>query len=319
MAQENYVEGCSMQRTPLLEADGFCFWKTRFETYIKSKDIDLWKVIQNDDFYFEIEDSKTKMMKETPYELLKDNQKKQLGKNNEAKMTLYNALPRKEYEHVFMCKTAKEVWHTLIITHQGNSQVKNCKIDSGFTRFNAIVTSLKSLDPDYSSKNYMRKFLRALPLKWRAKVTAIKEAKYLATLLFDELIGNLKVYEMILASDLFLLNPSKKNDEDEEEEFNLIVKNLWKLFKKGNRFERENRFGNGGDRFDRGHGNRSKGVGSSRGKRNCYGCGSKNHFIDDCPKAKMKKALVGGAWSDSEDGDQMEKDATCLMVIGSQK
>nr|GEV68621.1 retrotransposon protein [Tanacetum cinerariifolium] len=39
-----------------------------------------------------------------PYELLKDDQKKQLGKNNEAKMTLYNALARKEYERVFMCK-----------------------------------------------------------------------------------------------------------------------------------------------------------------------------------------------------------------------
>ncbi|GKE93429.1 hypothetical protein Tco_1574524 [Tanacetum coccineum] len=68
-------------------------------------------------------------MKETPYELLKDNQKKQLSKKNKAKMTLYNALPRKEYERVFMCKTAKEVWHTLIITHQGNLQVKNYKID----------------------------------------------------------------------------------------------------------------------------------------------------------------------------------------------
>ncbi|GJV33875.1 hypothetical protein Tco_1394275 [Tanacetum coccineum] len=68
-------------------------------------------------------------MKETPYELLEDNKKKQLGKNNKVKMTFYNALPRKEYKHVFMCKTSKEVWHTLIITHQGNSQVKNCKID----------------------------------------------------------------------------------------------------------------------------------------------------------------------------------------------
>ncbi|GJV71787.1 hypothetical protein Tco_1491782 [Tanacetum coccineum] len=158
-------------------------------------------------------------MKETPYELLKEDQKKQLGKNNEAKMTLYNALPLKEYERVFMCKTAKEVWHTLIITHQGNSQVKNCKIDlltqeyenfsisneetfdSGFTRFNAIVTSLKSLDPDYSSKNHVRKFLCALPLKWRAKVTDTKEAKDLAILPLDELIGNLKVYEMVLDND----------------------------------------------------------------------------------------------------------------------
>ncbi|GJV10834.1 hypothetical protein Tco_1352375 [Tanacetum coccineum] len=210
-------------------------------------------------------------MKETPYELLKDEQKKQLGKNNDAKMTLYNALPRREYERVFMCKTTKEVWHTLIITHQGNSQVKNCKIDlfiqeyekflisheetidSGFTRFNAIVTSLKSLDPDYSSKNHVRKYLRALPLKWRAKVTAIEEAKDLATLPLDELIGNLKVYEMILASDGVASKPIKEKME--------VMKT----------------------------------------------------------KAKMKKAFFGGAWSDSEDGDKLEKDATCLMAIGSQK
>ncbi|GJW32742.1 hypothetical protein Tco_0052774 [Tanacetum coccineum] len=47
--------------------------------------------------------------KDKPYELLEDGEKKQLGKNNEAKMTLYNALPRKMYETVFLCKTIKEV------------------------------------------------------------------------------------------------------------------------------------------------------------------------------------------------------------------
>nr|GEV24685.1 hypothetical protein [Tanacetum cinerariifolium] len=121
MNQENYVEGCSIQRTDLLEPNGFCFWKARFKTYVKSK----WKVIQNSDFYFEVEDEETKLMKETPYELLKDTEKKQLGNNEEAKMTIYNALPRKEYERVFMCKIAKDIWHTLIITYHGNSQVKN--------------------------------------------------------------------------------------------------------------------------------------------------------------------------------------------------
>ncbi|GJW86105.1 hypothetical protein Tco_0159250 [Tanacetum coccineum] len=155
----------------------------------------------------------------SPKILTYDEQKKQLGKNNEAKMTLYNALPCKEYERVFMCKTTKEIWHILIITHQGNLQVKNCKIDiftqeykkfsisnketinSGLTRFNDIVTSLKSLDLDDFSKNHVRKFIRALPLKWRAKVTAIEEAKYLAILPLDELVGNLKVYEIILEND----------------------------------------------------------------------------------------------------------------------
>nr|GEU72370.1 retrovirus-related Pol polyprotein from transposon TNT 1-94 [Tanacetum cinerariifolium] len=44
-------------------------------------------------------------------------------------------------------------------------------IDSAFARFNTIITSLKALDEGYSSKNYVRKFLRALHPKWRVKVT----------------------------------------------------------------------------------------------------------------------------------------------------
>ncbi|GKC24253.1 retrovirus-related pol polyprotein from transposon TNT 1-94 [Tanacetum coccineum] len=50
-------------------------------------------------------------------------------------------------------------------------------IDSAFARFNTIITSLKALDEGYSSKNYVRKFLRALHPKWRAKVTAIEERR----------------------------------------------------------------------------------------------------------------------------------------------
>ncbi|GJR53934.1 hypothetical protein Tco_1404455 [Tanacetum coccineum] len=130
-------------------------------------------------------------MKETSYELLKDVEKKQLGKNKEAKMTIYNALPRKEYEHIDLLTQEYERFPI------SNEET----IDRGFTQFIAIVTSLKSLDPDYSSKNHVRKFLHTLPLKWRSKVTAIEEAKDVATLPLDELIGNLKVYEMVLDND----------------------------------------------------------------------------------------------------------------------
>ncbi|GKE09290.1 hypothetical protein Tco_1412841 [Tanacetum coccineum] len=126
-------------------------------------------------------------MKETPYELLEDDQKKKLAKNNEARMSLYNALLRKEYERIDLLTQEYEKFSI------SNEET----IDRGFTRFNAIVTSLKSLDPDYSSKNHVKKFLRALPLKWRAKVTIIEEAKDLATLPLDKLVGNLKVFEMI--------------------------------------------------------------------------------------------------------------------------
>ncbi|GKE07574.1 hypothetical protein Tco_1399592 [Tanacetum coccineum] len=165
--------------------------------------------------------------------------KEGLLKIMKSKWLFSNALPRKEHERIFMCNTAKEIWKTLLITHQGNSQVKDNKIDllvqqyeqfiisedesidSAFARFNTIITSLKALDEGYSSKNYIRnfggrghvatiavskknyirKFLRALHPKWRAKVTTIEESKDLTSLSLDELIGNLKVHEMIIKKD----------------------------------------------------------------------------------------------------------------------
>ncbi|GKA13013.1 hypothetical protein Tco_0692559 [Tanacetum coccineum] len=74
-------------------------------------------------------------------------------------------------------------------------------IDSAFARFNTIITSLKTLDEGYFSKNYVRKFLTALHPKWRAKVTAIEKSNDLTSLSLNELIGNLKVYEIIIKKD----------------------------------------------------------------------------------------------------------------------
>ncbi|GJX54365.1 hypothetical protein Tco_0282734 [Tanacetum coccineum] len=161
------------------------------------------------------------------------------------------------------------------------------------------MTSLKSLDPDYSSKNHVRKFLRALPLKWRAKVTAIEEAKDLATLHLVELIRNLKVYEMLLDNDGVGSKTTKE---------------------KGNRMGHDNRFGNGANRFRRGGENSfgNKGGESLMKKRACYNCEIECHFASEYRKPKENKAFIGGAWSDSEEGDEHQNDATCLMAIDSQ-
>nr|GFB39330.1 UBN2 domain-containing protein [Tanacetum cinerariifolium] len=124
-------------------------------------------------------------------------------------------------------------------------------IYNAFARFNTIITSLKALDKSFSSKNYVRKFLRALHPKWRAKVTAIKELKDLTSLSLDELIGDLKVYEVIIKNDfemikgkreqnrsLALKAKKKSSDEDssnfdsEEEEYAIAVKEFKKFFKR---------------------------------------------------------------------------------------
>ncbi|GKD56647.1 hypothetical protein Tco_1290034 [Tanacetum coccineum] len=140
-----------------------------------------------------------------------------------------------------MSKTAKEIWDTLLITHQ----------DNGFARFNTIITSLKALDERFSSKNYVRKFFRALHPKWRAKVMAIEESKDWTSLPLNELIGNLKVYKVIIKKDskmvkgkreqsrsLALKAKKESSDEDslnsdsEDTEYAMAVREFKKLFKR---------------------------------------------------------------------------------------
>ncbi|GKA34085.1 hypothetical protein Tco_0720514 [Tanacetum coccineum] len=219
-----------MQRPPLFENDGFIYWKNRFETCVKSKDLDLWHVITYGDFPPIQYNPKTKKDETVSFDKQNDDLKKKLAKNNEAKMVIYNALPHKEYKRIFMCKTAKQIWDTLLITHQGNSQVKDNKIDllvqqyeqftipeeeskdNAFVRFNTIITSLKALDEGFSSKNYVRKFLRALHPKWCAKVMTIEESKDLTSPSLNEHIGNLKVYEVIIKNDSEMVKSKREQN-----------------------------------------------------------------------------------------------------------
>nr|GEU47467.1 zf-CCHC domain-containing protein/UBN2 domain-containing protein [Tanacetum cinerariifolium] len=217
--------------------------EVRFETYVKSNDLDLWNVITNGDFQPIEQNSETKLDEVIPFEKQNDELKRRLAKNNEAKMVIYNALPRKEYERIFMCNTAKENWKILLITNQGNSQVKDNKIDllvkqykqfvisedesidSAFARFNTIITSLKALDEGYSSKNYVKKFLRALHPTWREKVMAIEESKDLTSLSLDELIGNLNAKKESTDDECL-------NSRSEDEEYVLVVRDFKKFFKR---------------------------------------------------------------------------------------
>ncbi|GJU35650.1 hypothetical protein Tco_1184004 [Tanacetum coccineum] len=92
MESEKYFEGQSMQRPPLFESDGFIYWKNRFETYVKSKDLDLWHVITDGDFTPIQNNPKTKKDEVVPFHKQNDDLKKKLAKNNEAKMKFLRAL-----------------------------------------------------------------------------------------------------------------------------------------------------------------------------------------------------------------------------------
>ncbi|GJY99689.1 hypothetical protein Tco_0517119 [Tanacetum coccineum] len=282
-----------------------------------------------------------------PFEKQSDDLKKKLARNNEAKMVIYNALPRKEYERIFMCNIEKEIWKTLLITHQGNSQVKDNKInllvqqyeqfiisgdesiDNAFARFNTIITSLKALGEGYSSKNYVRKFLRALNPKLRAKVTEIEESNDLTSLSLDEIIRNLKVHKMIIKKDSEIVKEkvekkslalkAKKESSDEEcltfgsedEEYAMAVRDFKKFFKRRGRFVRQ-------PRNDKKTFQRSQDDKNGKSDRRCFRCSDPNYLIGECLKPvkdKNQRAFVGDSWSDSdEEDDEKVNNETCLVA-----
>ncbi|GJX70579.1 retrovirus-related pol polyprotein from transposon TNT 1-94 [Tanacetum coccineum] len=188
------------------------------------------------------------------------------------------------------------------------------------------------LDEGFSSKNYVRKFLRDLHPKWREKVTSIEESKDLLSLALDELIGNLKVHEVVMEKDSEIykvkkervksigLKAKKESSDDEtstsgsdDEEYVMAVRDFKKFFRRKGKFVRQPREGKKSFR------QKDEKKGKSNWK--CFRCGDPNHLINDCPKPsrnKDQKAFIGGSWSDSEnDAEDKTNNETCLMAQSS--
>ncbi|GKA17089.1 retrovirus-related pol polyprotein from transposon TNT 1-94 [Tanacetum coccineum] len=192
-----------------------------------------------------------------------------------------------------------DCWDTLLITHQGNNQVKANKIDllvqqyeqftipkeesidNASAKFNTIITSLKSLDEvikkDFETVKRKKEQSRSLALKVKKEVS-------------DE-------------------DRSSFNSEDEE--YVMAVKEFKKFFKRQGRFVRQ-------PRGDRKTFQRSRNDGYGKSERKCFRCGDPNHLIGECskpPKNNEQRAFIGGAWSDNgENKVERTKDKTCLVA-----
>ncbi|GJV65539.1 zf-CCHC domain-containing protein [Tanacetum coccineum] len=160
----------------------------------------------------------------------------------------------------------------------------------------------------------------------------IEESKDLTLLSLDELIGNLKVYQMIIKKDFVIVKAkgerkslalkAKKESSDEEcstsgsedEEYAMAVRDFKKFFKRRGGFVRQ-------PQNDKKTFQRSRDDKNGKNDRKCFRCGDPNHLIGECPKPpkyKNQRAFVGGSWSDSgEEDDEKVKDETCFLAQAS--
>nr|GEW56616.1 retrovirus-related Pol polyprotein from transposon TNT 1-94 [Tanacetum cinerariifolium] len=144
--------------------------------------------------------------------------------------------------------------------------------------------------------------IMALHRKWRAKVTAIEESKDLTSLSLDELIENLKVYEVIINNDFEMVKGKREQNRS------LALK-----AKKESSDEDSSNF----DSEDKEYAMAVKEfIFFQKTRKICKTTTKRKKVISK--KCNNQRAFIEGAWSDSgEDVKERAKDKTCLVAQAS--
>ena len=122
------VEGHSTNRPSLFDGSNYQFWSNRMSIFMRAYDYEMWDVVLDDPYV----PMKTKAGSEALEPKIRsewtDLELKRVQVNYKVINTLHYALNPTEFNRISTCKTAKEIWDKLKVTHEGTSQVKESKI-----------------------------------------------------------------------------------------------------------------------------------------------------------------------------------------------
>ena len=201
-------------KPPVFDGENFDYWKDIIESFFLAHDADLWDMV-TDGYMHPVDGRGQKIDRK----MMSDQQKCEFRNHHKARTILLSAISYSEYEKISNRETAKNMFDSLRMTHEGNIQVKETKalaliqkyeafkmednesIETMFSRFQILVAGLKVLDKGYSTADHVKKIIRGLPKQWRPMVTALKLAKDLNKISLKELVSSLRSHEIELEVD----------------------------------------------------------------------------------------------------------------------
>jgi len=165
--------------------------------FVESHDKGIWDAIENGPFVPKFEKDGSSIKK--PWSQWTNSESKKPKFDCIAKNIITSALNSDEFSRVSQCKSAKEMWDTLLVTHEGTNEVKRARkhiviqeyemfrmlkgetIAKVQKRFTHIINHLMSLDKTFEKEELNIKILKFLDRAWQPKVTAISESKDLTS------------------------------------------------------------------------------------------------------------------------------------------
>jgi len=108
-------ESCGSIKPPIFDGSNFVYWKVRTTTYLQSLGTNVWEIVEGGYTF--------------PSAIPTDTaSKKQYETNAKAVNTLLGNLSQLEFVKVMQLKSAKEIWDKIILSYEGDSQVKCAKL-----------------------------------------------------------------------------------------------------------------------------------------------------------------------------------------------
>ena len=111
---------------------------------------------------------------------MSDQQKKELKNHHKARTILLSAISYTKYEKITNRDSAKNIFDSLRMTHEGNTQVKETKtlaliqkyeafkmeedeiVEAMFSMFQILIAGLKVLDKGYSIADHVNKCIKSI-------------------------------------------------------------------------------------------------------------------------------------------------------------
>ncbi|KAJ0919488.1 putative transcription factor interactor and regulator CCHC(Zn) family [Helianthus annuus] len=232
---------------------------------------------------------------------------------------LFQSIPEEQILQVGNLKTAKEMWDALKARHLGADRVREARLQTLMSEFEALKMKDSSTMDEFSSQltrmsskaaslgsiieeqRIVKKFLSGLPRRFIHMVASVEQLGDLKTVAFDDVVGRIKAYEERIKDEKLL--------SDNQGTQTKLMFNNYNASSSSRQTSRDSSKGRGkGSNRGRGGGGRGRNQsGQNRGsqggsneedkqqgkkdysKVQCFRCDKFGHFLSRCPERKKEK------------------------------
>jgi len=121
----SFAEGASIHKPLMFSGINYQFWKVRMKFFIESIDQRIWDAIINGPYTHN--DTIENVQVDKPWTQWIEEERRRAQYDYNAKNIRMSSLNTNEFCCVSQCKSAKEMWEVLEVTHEGNNDVKRAR------------------------------------------------------------------------------------------------------------------------------------------------------------------------------------------------